>query len=148
MKKISLKKNVVCSNMEAMRSEFVTLCEQNAVSIDRTCIKQSKSYLNKGVVVGMSGKDAVTSLYWNREVNEEDGKRYYNLLCTRSINKNAGNPLYDFSEYATEEPTEPETKPAKKQKKGKAKPANVQEEAEQADSFQPSTDEPQEGGAE
>lgn len=140
MKKVSLKKNVVCANMEAMRSEFVTLCEQHNITIDRTCIKQSKNDLNKGVVVGMYGKETIASLYWNREINDEDGKRYYNLLCTRSINKNADNPLYNFSEYETEET-------ANIPKKGKEKPSKAQEEDVLSDTFQLSTEAEQDGGA-
>lgn len=86
MKTISLRKNTECTSMENMRSQFVTLCEQKEIKIDRTCIKQGKADLDCGVMVGYNGKEVAVATPWFRKVNE-DGKRLYYLQTANIMHK-------------------------------------------------------------
>lgn len=84
MNKITLRNNVECTGMENMRSQFITICEQNAVDIDKTCIKQNKEDRDCGVMVGYKDNNVVAVAPWHRFIKEEDGKRYYKLLTSPS----------------------------------------------------------------
>ena len=51
METIKIRKNIVSNGMEEMRSQFVTLLNEKQIEFDKTCIKQSKADLGKGVIV-------------------------------------------------------------------------------------------------
>lgn len=93
---IGMRKSVECTGMEDMRSKFITIVEQKGIGYDKTCIKQCKADRDKGVMVAMSEGKNVAAILWWRKVNEEDGKRYYYLLCKRDANQ------IDFSAYQEE----------------------------------------------
>ena len=84
MDKITLRNNVECTGMENMRSQFITICEQKEVDIDKTCIKQNKADLDCGVMVGYKENKIVAVAPWHRFIKEEDCKRYYKLLTSPS----------------------------------------------------------------
>ena len=116
METIKIRKNIVSNGMEQMRSEFVTLLNEKQIEFDKTCIKQSKADLGKGIILATLKTEAVASIFWLRSVTE-GGKKQYSMLTAKEAEN------YDFSEYATDNtPAEPvkEEKPKaeKKTKKG------------------------------
>lgn len=122
METIKIRKNIVSNGMEAMRSEFVTLLNEKQIEFDKTCIKQSKADLGKGIILATLKTEAVASIFWLRSVTEE-GKKQYSMLTAKEAEK------YDFSEYMTAAPAEPTKEDGeKKQKAKKGGRKNKQEE--------------------
>ncbi len=113
MTQIRIKKSIETTGMEAMRKEFVTLLSEKQIEFDKTCIKQSKQDLGKGIILATLKGEPQASIFWLRSMTEE-GKKVYSLLTAKAASE------LDFSEYQTEEPVpaEPAT-PAKKEKRQK-----------------------------
>ena len=130
METIKIRKNIVSNGMEEMRSQFVTLLNEKQIEFDKTCIKQSKADLGKGIIVATLKGEQVGAIYWLRSTTEE-GKKQYAMLTTRSANEQ------DFSEYDNDNTP---AKPAKKQKNAK----KDQEEVAVEDAENTTTDETEE----
>ena len=114
METIKIRKNIVSNGMEEMRSQFVTLLNEKQIEFDKTCIKQSKADLGKGVIVATLKGEQTGAIYWMRSTTEE-GKKQYAMLTTRAANEQ------DFSEY--ENDNTPADTPKKEKKQRKAKKA-------------------------
>lgn len=122
MQTIKIKKNIESKGMEEMRAQFVSLLSEKQIVFDKTCIKQSKQDLGKGIILATLNGEPTASICWLRSMTDE-GKKVYSLLTAKAASE------LDFSEYQTEEPTpaEPDatTKKEKKQKKSKKQKEEV-----------------------
>jgi len=122
MQTIKIHKNIETTGMEDMRKQFVDLMNEKQIEFDKTCIKQSKQDLSKGIVLATLKGEPQASVFWLRTMSE-DGKKVYSLLCSEAAS------MQDFSEFKTEEPAPAEpatsTKKEKKQKKSKKQKEEV-----------------------
>ena len=70
-KQLQVTEPIQSRSMEVMRENFLKVCEEQGIDIDKTCIKQSKDDTSHGTLVGYKEKKAVIEISW---IRKEEGK--------------------------------------------------------------------------